>query len=93
MADIVWVNGEKLQYVFSTVKIVPREEWSDWLDPLFSTEDSDFIWRALHDKSYTKVPYIKGAPRIRYILMPFNDYLQRVRLRRNGPLPESIPPC
>ena len=93
MVDIVRINGEKMQYVFSTEGIVPRKEWSDWLDPLFATEDRDFFWRALHDKSYTKSPYIKGGPKIRYILMPFNDYLQRVRLRRNGPLPESIPPC
>lgn len=93
MVDIVRISRGEMQYVFSTKGIVPREEWSGWLAPLFATEDRDFFWRALNDKSYTKIPEIKDAPKIRYVLMSFNDYLQRVRLRRNGPLPESIPPC
>lgn len=93
MVDIVRINEEKTQYVFSTEGIVPRHDWSDWLDPLFATEDRYFFWQALHDKSYTKTPYMKVGPRIRYILMPFNDYRERVQLRRNGPLPEFIPPC
>lgn len=93
MVDIVRLRGEKMQYVFSAEGIVPRAEWSDWLTPLFATENQDFFWHALHDKSYTKMPVVSGTPRIRYILMSFNDFIERVRLRRNGPLPESIPPC
>lgn len=93
LVDIVSLKGEKMQYIFSTAGIEPREEWSDWLDPLFATEDKDFSWRALHDKSYTKMPYTKGALKVRYVLMSFNDYLERVRRRRNGSLPETIPPC
>ncbi len=93
MVDIVQLSSEKMQYVFSTEGIVPREEWSNWLAPIFATENRDFFWRALHDKFYTKTPVVNGSPRIRYILMSFNDYIERVRLRRNGPLPESIPPC
>ncbi|TXT34554.1 MAG: hypothetical protein FD135_5269 [Comamonadaceae bacterium] len=93
IANIVEIKGEKMQYVFSTATTTATTEWSDWVKPLFTTDDRNFAWQVLHAKSYAKTPSMEIGPKVRYILMSFNDYLHRVTLRRDGKLSESIPPC
>jgi hypothetical protein len=49
--------------------------------------------REVQGRKYAVVPTPENAPKLRYRLMLFSDYLARVGARRDGAVKESVGPC
>jgi hypothetical protein len=80
-------------FVFDTAQVRLGPDWSAWQVPRFASNDDSLTWKMLHGRPYERLASPDDAPRLRYILMPFNDYLGRVRQRRTGEFAEDVPPC
>lgn len=82
-----------LSQVFFPPKNIVTSNWSDWFPPAFESDDPYMELKLFHGKPFNKLPLSKDSPKIRYILMSFNDYLERVKQRRLGQFSETAPPC
>jgi hypothetical protein len=82
-----------IRQVFIPPDDISSTGWSSWYPPAFETTEPNFEWKFFYGHPFQKVSPSKDAPRIRYILMSFNDYLERVRQRRLGQFSEGVPPC
>jgi hypothetical protein len=80
-------------FVFKPPHALSAAGWSAWVPPLFETNDSRTHFKILNDQQYSGSPASSDAPRLRFILMPFSEYLVRVGERRLGKLSETVPPC
>ncbi len=82
-----------LAHVFIPPREIVTSNWSNWHPPTIETDDEYFALKLFHGKLSKKLPISRDAPKIRYILMSFNDYLERVKQRRLGQFSEIVPPC
>lgn len=80
-------------YVFLPLGNISTTDWSDWKPPEFQSEEFGFGLKLLHDQPYKKSEVQANAPRMRYILLSFSEYLARVRQRVAGQSLDAIAPC
>ena len=85
------IDGE--QFVFKPLLRPSEKEWSQWIRPNFSTRDKNIRYEILAGLEFQDAPTVESAPRARYILMKFNDYLGTVRDRRLGIFTSVVPAC
>jgi hypothetical protein len=92
-AIVVSRIDNELQYVFRLPARLSAKEWSQWMRPNFSTTDKDIKYRLLSGRVFEDAPSSENAPSIRYILMPFNEYLKKSEGRRLGRVVPTVPAC
>ena len=93
VANVIRLKGNDMQFVFLPTQFSATSSWTTWLNPHHASTDRMVVQRELRGNKYAIVPTPEPAPKVRYRLMPFRDYLTRVQARREGVLKESVDPC
>lgn len=86
-------DHEKALHVFVPPRELSTKEWSPWYPATYASHDKNIELTILHSGKANGDAPSSDAPRMRYILMSFTQFLQRVDDRRQGGSFESVPAC
>jgi hypothetical protein len=93
-ALLVHLPGDGMEFVFVPPTHLSNSEWSQWSVPVFASKEFGLAFKLLNGQhpSTITAPLV-NAPRMRFILMSFADYLERTKQRGLGSLVEATPGC
>ena len=93
-ALLVHRPGDGMEFVFIPPTRLSNSEWSQWSIPMFASKDFGLAFKLLNGQHPSTIAEpLVDAPRMRFILMSFAEYLERTKQRGLGRSVEAVPGC
>lgn len=80
-------------FLFEPPKRIPNGSWTQWHLPNMQSSSFDYVYQYYYRRDAPHSEPESGAPRVRFTLLSFEDYLARVRRRASRDLVETAPEC